>query len=195
MFCSQCGKKLDDEAKFCSHCGAPVEAVQPGGMKVDVHQEVGKVGQGGVVVGSVTGGKDAPIFIGGQQQYGDTVQGDKINATISDSTGVAVGRGAQAHVNQGVSGDQLAALFAAVYRQIEARPDDGLADRDELRDTAQRVEKEVAKGEQANPEKVNRWLQALKEVAPDVVEVVVNALLNPGAGAASAVKAVLSRFQ
>ncbi|QOJ19448.1 MAG: zinc ribbon domain-containing protein [Gammaproteobacteria bacterium] len=26
MFCTQCGKEIIDDAKFCGHCGAPLEA-------------------------------------------------------------------------------------------------------------------------------------------------------------------------
>ncbi len=266
-FCVNCGKPVNATQ-------AAPEAGQPGGTRVAVRQDVGKVeggqvagsllsggaapglssnveqkvdtvGQGGAVVGTVVGGKDTPIHIGGQQQYGDTVQGDKISTgggayvaggvntgggdfvgrdkrvygdvvhgdkvggdkvqgdkvggdkfdvNITGSTGVAIGRNAQAYVSQGVSGDQLAALFAAVYRKIDARPEDPRVDKDELRETAQRVEKEAAKGDQANQDKLGRWLQTLENIAPDVVEVVVNALLNPGAGAASVVKKVLERF-
>jgi hypothetical protein len=37
-------------------------------------------------------------------------------------------------------------------------------------------------------------MDVLEKYAPDVVEILVNALLNPAAGAASAVKAVLKQF-
>lgn len=29
MLCSQCGKTLPDESKFCGHCGHPVESTNP----------------------------------------------------------------------------------------------------------------------------------------------------------------------
>lgn len=29
MFCSQCGSKIDDEAKFCAQCGTPVARSAP----------------------------------------------------------------------------------------------------------------------------------------------------------------------
>ena len=27
MFCTKCGKEIDDSAKFCKYCGSPVEVV------------------------------------------------------------------------------------------------------------------------------------------------------------------------
>ena len=44
---------------------------------------------------------------------------------------------------------------------IDARPEDPDADRDEIAETASKIEAEAAKGEQANPKKLERWLRFL----------------------------------
>ena len=155
------------------------------------------------MVGDFTAQPGSITQIGGQQQVGDVVQGDKVlgdkvaggkyDVHIQDSSGIAIGDGASVH--QGLTGEQVAALFASVYRQIERRPADAQVDKDELRQAVERIQRETAKGERANQDRLDRWLSTLADLAPDVVEVLVNSLLNPGAGAASAVKSILSRFR
>lgn len=114
---------------------------------------------------------------------------------LTGNTGVAIGAGAQAHVTQGVSGDQLAQVFASVYQQIESRPDDPDVDKEELTDTIQKVEAEAGKGEQANPKKIERWLSGLADVAPDVLDIAIASLTSPLAGASIAVQKVTQRIR
>src|SRR5436309_5250557 len=95
----------------------------------------------------------------------------------------------------GLSGTEVAQLFESVYRRIEEPAAPRKADAQEVRETVQRVEREVAKGEQADTERVERWLRGLADIAPDVLEVAVNALVNPAAAVASAVRALARRFQ
>jgi hypothetical protein len=154
-----------------------------------------------------------PVHIGGQQHYGDVVQGDKVDThggdlvfgnkidgdfVQGDKIGgdkiIVSGAGSQVQVSHGLDAAELAALFQEVSRQLDRLPERVEIDKDELKDTAGRLEKEIAKGDQANPERLKRWLDVLEKYAPDVVEILVNALLNPGAGAASAVKAALKQF-
>jgi zinc-ribbon domain len=110
-------------------------------------------------------------------------------------TGIAIGHQATATVEQGVSGAGLERLFAAIYQGIERRPDDLDVDREELRHTVRQVELEAAKGEQANPKKIERWLRALASVAPDVLDVTLAALVNPVAGAALGVRKLAERMR
>lgn len=45
MFCRKCGTKNADDARFCSHCGAPMNTVQPGTMPGMNGRPVGPAGQ------------------------------------------------------------------------------------------------------------------------------------------------------
>jgi hypothetical protein len=147
---------------------------------------------GGAYIGGgvTTSGGD---FVGRDKVvHGDQVRGDKISVgNVTGSSGVAIGRGASAVVNQGVQGGDLATLFAAIYRQIETRADDPAVDRDEIRQTVERVEQEVGKGEAANPDKVKRWLTTLSDLAPDIVTAVVRVLANPAANVAGAITSMV----
>ena len=81
------------------------------GSSSSVKQKVDTVTGGGAVIGTVVGG-EGTTHIGGTQQYGDTVEGDKhvheetvggdkiTVGDISGSSGIAIGAGAQAQVNQ-----------------------------------------------------------------------------------------------
>jgi len=104
------------------------------------------------------GAKTINIY-GGDYVAGDKVGGDKIEAGDISGTGIAIGRGAQATVTQGLGGDEIAKLFADIYQQIEACPEDPDVDKEELIETVQKIQQEAAKGEEANPNEVERWLK------------------------------------
>lgn len=231
MKCANCGEPLFPGANFCQYCGAPVKAKpaeaepQPGagaGPNTDI--DVNRIDKG-QVIGTVETHGDQPVHLGGEQHYGDTVQGDKIDTrggayfkeAINTAGGdfvlgdkiegdlvegdkiagdkiTVIGDQAQVDVRHGLDAAALAELFKEVNRRIDRLPAQAEIDQDELKDTAQRVEQEVAKGDQANSDRLKRWLEVLEKYAPEVVEIVVNTLLNPGTGAASAVKSVLKQF-
>ncbi len=95
---------------------------------------------------------------------------------------------------QGIPAAELASLFAVVYRQIDAHKSDADADAEVLREATGKVQQEVAKGDQADPGNVKRWVATIKKLAPDVAEVLVNALINPGAAVGSVVRHALAGF-
>jgi hypothetical protein len=101
----------------------------------------------------------------------------------------------QTITQSGVQGQDLASLFQVVYGRIDsyaaANPD---TDADVLQASAKKIEQEAAKGEQADPGVVKRSLTTLSKLAPDIAEVVVNALTNPGAAVASGIRLVAKAF-
>jgi hypothetical protein len=133
-------------------------------------------------------------IVKGDKVHGDMVGGDKITVgDISGSTGVAIGRGAQATVTSEIGGQELAQLFADVYRRIEFRSEEPGLDKADLIDSVQRIEREAAKGEEANPLRVERWLRFLGDMAPDILEVAAATLASPVAGVAIAIRKVAKR--
>ena len=134
---------------------------------------------------------------------GKTVHGDEINAD-GDVNIVNIGAGAQVgqvaagrniSQTQGASVQDLAALFNAIYKQIDARPNDPNVERSEIRDTVKNIETEAAKGANANPNKIERWFKALQEIAPDILEVTANAIISPVSGVASAIKKIAEKMR
>jgi hypothetical protein len=124
---------------------------------------------------------------------GDKVQGDKFTARDISGSHVAWGRGAQATHTEGVGGAELAKLFAAIYQKIDARPADPDVDKEELAETVHKVEQEAAKGDEANPNKVERWLRFLGGMAPDILEVTVACLTNPLAGVGTVIRKIAEK--
>lgn len=131
----------------------------------------------------------------GDRVMGDKVGGDKISFGDVKGIGIAIGRRASATVTQGVSVAELAQLFGVVYQQIEARPDDPDVDKEEIQEQVQKIEKEAAGGEEANPSKVERWLKGLLAMAPDIFDVTVATLANPIAGVATVIRKVAQKAQ
>ena len=93
------------------------------------------------------------------------------------------------------SGDEIALLFEAIYKQIKDRPEDPDVDKEEVADTVQKIEQEAAKGEQANVKKVERWLGFLANMAPDILKVTAATLANPVAGVATAIRLIAEKAQ
>jgi len=76
MLCTNCKTQLPENAKFCPNCSTPVPNDAGQQMQQDIRQKVDAVEESGAVVGTIAGG-EGPVHVGGQQQYGDVVHGDK----------------------------------------------------------------------------------------------------------------------
>jgi hypothetical protein len=138
-------------------------------------------GGGALITGNVNTGGGAfvgrDVNIGGDYVKGDKVTGDVINVgNISGSQGIAIGRGSSVEIQHGMGSDEAARLFEAVYLKIETRPEDPSVEKEELKQTVERIQDEAGRGGQANPGKIERWLRALGEAAPDILVATVRAL-------------------
>jgi hypothetical protein len=104
-------------------------------------------------------------------------QGDIIRTGDISGSGIAIGRGAQAHV-QGAppAAASVAALFAPVEATIRQRPDDPTVTKDELLTKVRWIADEVARGAQANEQRLIRLLRTLATTAPDIFASVVTIL-------------------
>jgi hypothetical protein len=124
-----------------------------------------------------TGGGNYIGSIRGHATVGDIVAGDKVagNKVTNSPAG------------------ELAALFQQIYAHVDAMPTRTDVDRSELRATVSKVEREAARGERADANKIGSWLRMIGGLVPDVARVVAAALLNPVAGVATAVQVVAQR--
>lgn len=172
--------------------GTSYSATVKGGGAVAQGPGATAVGQRGVYVGGSVSGS----VVSGDDNTVTQVGGDQIEVgDISGSSGIAIGREAQAHVQQGVSGQELARIFAAVYRRIEERPEHPDVDKEEIVAEVQRIEKEVAKKEQANPNRLERWLRNLANMAPDILDVMAASLGGPVSGATAVLAKIINKVR
>ena len=125
----------------------------------------------------------------------DTGGGAYVGGKVEVTGGDFVGRDQVVYGDKvhGVGGEDLARLFADIYKQIEARPPDPDVDKEELVETVEKVEEEAAQGEEANPRKVERWLRFLGEMAPDILDVTVACLTHPLAGVGAVIRKVAEK--
>ncbi|MCA9325229.1 hypothetical protein KDA23_04165 [Candidatus Saccharibacteria bacterium] len=183
----------------------------PHGANLAVNMQIDEVS--GTAIGLVMGG-DGDTHIGDRHTYGDQYNApvdrsdrrQSDNRHIETSGGAYIGGNATAGGNfigrdkitttqYGLNGDELAALFDQVYQQIEHHPPDPNVDRDEIEETTRKIQEEVQKGGDANVTKVERWLKTLKEIAPDVLEVIAGVLVNPVAGVADDIRRVAAQMR
>lgn len=126
---------------------------------------------------------------------GVSVSNSPITTGNVSGTGIAIGHKAQAQVQQGGHTDALARAFAQIYAAIKARPEDPDVDKDEVTNTVKSIQQEAQKGEQANENKLTRWLRNLAGMAEDIFEVTVAALTGPQAAFATVVRKVAARMK
>jgi hypothetical protein len=144
------------------------------------------VGAGGVMMGGNVGGN---VITGSQNRIINTGGGMYNEGTINTGGGDVVGR----DQHSGLSGADLAQMFREIYSRIETRPLDPNVDKAEVKETVEKIEQEVTKGEAANESKVGRWLKTLQEMAPDIGEVTIACLTNPAAGVALVIKKIAEK--
>jgi hypothetical protein len=154
-------------------------------------------GGGAYVGGSVHAGGN---FVGrdqiihGDQVRGDKVGGDKINVGDIQGTGIAVGRGAQAQVQQGISAAELDRLFAPLVALTRDLPSD---QREPAEQKVQELKQEAGKGKAADDSRLAKLIDGVIALVPAAVSTVVSMFATPilGGLAGPVTKFALDRIQ
>jgi hypothetical protein len=97
-----------------------------------------------------------------------------------------------AHKTQDANFDRL---FELLEEKIKARPEDPNVDKREIRDQVNQIKAEAAKGETANPNKLERWVQSLARMAPDIVDVMAASLGGPLSGFTAVIQKIAARVK
>ena len=122
--------------------------------------------------------------------------GDRISVRgVGPGAAVAAGRGASASVGQ--TSPQLSALVKelAEWRKLMDSKIDASADlldeeKLDLREQVAKIEAEAAKGEQAQPSRLEKLVNTLAVMSHDIFEVTIATLTNPLAGIGLVLKKV-----
>lgn len=116
---------------------------------------------------------------GGSVRTGrDIVGGDSYNVDHIDGGNVAVGHGASAQSNT----INFADWRVQMDKQIEAHSELASADKQDLKETITKIASEGAKGKHADPGRIEKLINTLAAMAPDIFEVATTTLANPLAG-------------
>lgn len=86
-------------------------------------------------------------------------------------------------------------LFELLGEKINARPEDPNVSREEIQRQVNEIKTEAAKGESANSNKLERWIQNLSRMAPDIFEVMVASLGGPVAGLSAVLQKIAMRVK
>ncbi len=149
-------------------------------------------GGGAYVGGNVNVGGE---FIGRDKNvYGDEVHGDKLTVGNVAGMGIAIGRGAQANVQQGISAAELEPIFAPLVSLTSSLPPDRRAPAEQK---VEELKQEVAKGKAADDNVMGRLIQGLVNLVPGAVGAVVSMFATPvlGGVAGPVTRFVLDRIQ
>jgi tetratricopeptide (TPR) repeat protein/V8-like Glu-specific endopeptidase len=73
----------------------------------------------------------------------------------------------------------LQVFFQQIQREVDARAETPDVEKDEIRELMRRIETEAAKAAQANPDRLERWLEWLRDMAEDIAQATAAVLAAP----------------
>lgn len=85
--------------------------------------------------------------------------------------------------------------FAPVYHALKENTTIPPDDKKKIEASVKQIETEIKKGVKAEPSFIQKRLENIQKMAPDILEVVVASLQNPAAGIGLAVKKVINKFK
>lgn len=116
-----------------------------------------------------------------------------IGGNANNSTVIASSGNVNIQQESRVEYINITEFFAEVYTKIQNRPEDTNVDKEEITQTVEKIEGEINKDEEANSSKIQRWLNNLGKMAPDIFDVVVSFLSNPQAGITTVIQKIAKK--
>jgi len=121
-------------------------------------------------------------------------KGDVISlGHVGSGSVVAVGRGAKASIVHRESQYIRPEWMLDLYKTIDSLHDLSQAEKESLKARVGEIDKELEQGQKANMGSLERWINILVVMAPDIFDVVIASLKNPLAGIGMVIKKVGDR--
>lgn len=121
------------------------------------------------------------------------------NVTASGQGAIAVGGDvSESSLNTGDNNTislRVEQAFSPIYEKIDADPKLSPEQKSDLKADTKDVETELKKGEQADESFLARRLRSIKNMAPDILEVILTTMGNPVAGLGLVAKKVAAKMQ
>ncbi len=144
---------------------------------------------GGVNIGGNFVGGDQNIS--GDKVQGDKVGGDKVSIGSVDKSNVQIGDGNTMHV-----GDvTLNQAFHEIREEVMEKVDMPEEQQPVLDQTVAELQEMDEVEAEPSVDKVDQVLSVLEDIAPDAVEVIINAITNPGAAVGSGLKLAIQAWR
>lgn len=93
----------------------------------------------------------------------------------------------------GLAAEQIAQLFESIYKQIDQKANLEPDEKQDVKADVQDVQKQVAKGEEADESFLERRLRNIKRMAPDILDVITSTLADPALGVAKVIQKVMAK--
>lgn len=109
---------------------------------------------------------------------------------------INAGGSSRVNINQKVIhqvNPEMDKLFKRVHRELKRRPADSSVDQAKIEQQVKKIEAEAARGDAADPSKLERWMRSLAKVAPGILEVMAASLAGPVGGFTAVFKNIVQR--
>jgi len=131
----------------------------------------------------------------GDKTAGQASGGDTYHITQVDNSVIAAGREARVSIQTGRSEQDIRRAFETVHQKVQALPAEKEPDKSLIADTVKDIETEVIKKDDADQSNLARWFRLLAVMAPDILEVTLDTILNPLKGISTVVRKIAERAQ
>src|SRR5690349_4364544 len=121
--------------------------------------------------------------ITGQNVVGSIIASDQANVAVMQNS---------IHKTDDVN---LERLFELIEKQIKTRSEDPDVDKQEIQEQVDQIKAEAAQGDQANPNKLERWIRNLFGMAPDIVDVMAASLGGPISGLTAVIQKIAAKVK
>jgi hypothetical protein len=128
-----------------------------------------------------------------KKKSGDKYEtGDKISVSnVSDHAAVAAGRGALASVQHTESPNtEIVEWVIFMEKKIDSNEKLSPQDKEDLKEQVGKISDEVNKGKDADKNRLERLINVLSVMAPDIFEVAIASIASPLAGLGLALKKI-----
>lgn len=139
--------------------------------------------------------RELPVIVQHVHQYGDTIT----VGNITDSTGIAIGRGHHINITRGISAQDLQKLFDDIKIQTTASIPGAHRGNEvdqiliAVQEAIWEAEGQVTQGNSPDEIYLRRQLKELGRITPDILLVVAATLANPLAGLSQAVQKIVQK--
>jgi len=117
--------------------------------------------------------------------------GDVISIqNVGPGAAVAAGRDAKASVISNESLPSIVEWMAQINKKVNSLPDISQAEKEDIKQQVEKIGDEAQKGSKADAGRLEKLINTLNVMAPDVFEVVITTLANPLAGIGMVIKKI-----
>lgn len=119
------------------------------------------------------------------------IAGDVIKIqNVGTGASIAAGRGAKASVINNESLSSITKWMTQITKKINSLPDISQAEKEDIKQQVEKIRNEARKGTKAEVGRLEKLINTLSVIAPDIFDVVVATLANPLAGIGLVIKKI-----